>query len=244
MKIVVTNDDGIYSEGIDVLAAVASEFGDVTVVAPRHPHSGCSHQMTFDGHLDASDLGHRRHWIDGFPADCVRVALAEICPDVDLVVSGINHGSNLGLDNYLSGTVAAAREATFFGLPSIAFSQYHRGLDSGVWDSARFLTRRIMKWLLQDRLRAGHYWNINFPIVGGTDPADIEIVTARMDMCPLPNRYLPRENGYYYDGDYHGRHFEPDTDVAACLAGHVAATLVEVNAGRPQAQRADGNPGR
>ena len=86
MKIAVTNDDGIYAEGIDVLANVAAEFGDVTVIAPRHHHSGCSHQMTFDGHLDAADLGGKRYWIDGYPADCVRIALAEICPDVDLVL--------------------------------------------------------------------------------------------------------------------------------------------------------------
>ena len=163
MKIVVTNDDGINAEGIAVLAKVAAEFGDVTVVAPKNHHSGCSHQMTFDGHLDALQLRPDRHWIDGYPADCVRVALAEICPKADLVVSGINHGSNLGLDNYLSGTVAAAREATFFGLPSIAFSQYHKGLDEQVWANAEVLARRAMAHLLDGKLQNGHYWTVKFP---------------------------------------------------------------------------------
>jgi 5'-nucleotidase len=228
MNIVVTNDDGIYAEGIEVLSDVASEFGDVTVVAPRHPHSGCSHQMTFDGHLDSAHLGGNRHWIDGFPADCVRIALAEICPEVDLVVSGVNHGSNLGLDNFLSGTVAAAREATFFGLPAIAFSQYHRGLDDEVWAHARAMTRRLMKWLLADRLKPGHYWNVNFPVVREQDPEQLEIMEAKMDLSPLPNRYLPRENGYYYDGDYHARKHAPDSDVAACQAGKISVTLVRI----------------
>ena len=229
MKIVVTNDDGIYAEGIGILAEAAEEFGEVTVVAPRHHHSGCSHQMTFDGHLDAADLGGKRHWINGFPADCVRIALAEICPDVDLVISGVNHGSNLGLDNFLSGTVAAAREATFFGLPAIAFSQYHRGLNEEVWNHTRVMTRRLLKFLLDGKLKPGCYWNVNFPVVT-EDPAAIEVVEARMDLTPLPNKYLPRDDGYFYKGDYHARKFAPDTDVAACQAGKIPITLVPVGA--------------
>ena len=230
MKIAVTNDDGIYAEGIDVLANVAAEFGDVTVIAPRHHHSGCSHQMTFDGHLDAADLGGKRYWIDGYPADCVRIALAEICQDVDLVLSGINHGSNLGLDNYLSGTVAAAREATFFGLPAIAFSQYHRGLNEEVWGYAKIMTRRLLGYLVDGKLKSGCYWNVNFPVVQQQDPNEIEIVEAKMDLTPLPNQYLPRDDGYFYKGDYHARKYAMGTDVAVCQSGRIPITLIPVGA--------------
>ena len=137
MKILVTNDDGIDAQGIFHLERIAREVGEVVVVAPRDHYSGCSHQMTFEGQLDSRRVAAGRYWVDGFPADCVRIGLSHLCADADVVLSGINHGGNLGLDNYLSGTVAAAREATFFGLPAIAISQYHRGLSEEVWESLR-----------------------------------------------------------------------------------------------------------
>lgn len=226
MNILVTNDDGIYSEGIAALEEVASEFGAVTVVAPRHHHSGCSHQMTFEGHLGANDLGGGRHWVDGFPADCVRIAFAQLCRNVDLVVSGINHGSNLGLDNYLSGTVAAAREASFFGVPSIAFSQFHKGLGEEVWTRAKVMARRAMAHLIDGRLKSGSYWNVNFPIVRDRDPKTIELAEAPMDRSPLPNNYLPNDDGFTYTGDYHAREYGKGTDVAVCHDGKISMTLV------------------
>ncbi len=229
MKIVVTNDDGIDSDGIAVLTEAAREFGDVTVVAPLRHYSGCSHQMTFEGHLEALRLPDGRYWVDGFPADCSRLALAHLCPGADLVVSGINHGGNLGLDNFISGTVAAAREATFFDLPAIAFSQYHRGLDETTWRHAGVMARRVLAFLLDGRICAGSYWNVNFPLQNGkADPQSVEIVECPLDRTPLPNDYTPNERGYTYDGDYHARMYKPDTDVAICMSGRISATLVKV----------------
>ncbi len=228
MKILVTNDDGIDAEGIAALSAVASEFGEITVVAPMRHHSGCSHQMTFEGQLDAHQLADGRYWVDGFPADCSRIALAHLCPDAELVVSGINHGGNLGLDNFLSGTVAAAREATFFGKPAIAFSQYHRGLGPDVWERAKILTRRALVHLLDGRVQPGQYWNVNFPLAHDTLAADaIPLVECPLDRTPLPNDYTPNERGYTYDGDYHARQYKPGTDVDICMQGQVSLTLVK-----------------
>ncbi|MGI9517925.1 MAG: 5'/3'-nucleotidase SurE [Pirellulaceae bacterium] len=240
MKILVTNDDGIDAQGISILADVARQFGDVTVVAPRYHHSGCSHQMTFEGQLDTQRVDEGRFWVDGYPSDCVRLALAHLCDHVDLVLSGVNHGSNLGLDNFISGTVAAAREATFFGLPAIAVSQYHRGLDDDVWEAARVLTRRSLEYVLDGRLRNSHYWNVNFPIVGERDPELIEIGEGVLDRAPLPADYSPNLTGYMYEGDYHARDYSPGTDIDLIQRGHVAMTLVNPFAGSSEATQLHG----
>jgi 5'-nucleotidase len=227
MKFLVTNDDGIDSDGIGVLSEVAAEFGEVIVVAPLRHHSGCSHQMTFEGHIDAHRVSANRFWVDGFPADCSRLALAQICPDPDVVLSGINHGSNLGLDNYLSGTVAAAREATFWGKPAIAFSQYHRGLSRHSWEMARIMTRRVLAYLLDGRTTPGTYWNVNFPSPDrNEDPSGVPIIECPLDRTPLPNDYSPNERGYTYDGDYHARKYLAGTDVDICMKGSISATLI------------------
>ncbi len=229
MKILITNDDGIDADGLAALCKVAGDFGELTVVAPKQHYSGCSHQMTFEGNLDAHHIGNNRHWVDGFPADCVRIALAHICPEVDLVISGINHGANLGLDNFLSGTVAAAREATFFNIPSIALSQYNRGLSAEVWSKASVMARRSIEHVISGRLRAGHYWNVNFPCLDNdqnADPESIEFVECPLDRTPLPNDYVMNELGYTYDGDYHGRDYKPGTDVAICMQGNISLTLI------------------
>ncbi len=224
MKIIVTNDDGIDADGINVLAKVAAEFGEVTFVAPKNHQSGCSHQMTFQGHLQAGQRDDGRWWVDGFPADCTRIGIAELCPDADVVLSGVNHGSNLGLDNFLSGTVAAAREATFFGLPSIAFSQFHKGITDSVWVAAEVLVRRTLKMLLNDQLKNGHYWNINFPVVGDVDPETIEFAERSLCLSPLPNSYVRNENGFEYVGDYHAREKTEGSDVQACHMGYISMT--------------------
>ena len=227
MKILVTNDDGIDAQGIGHLERIAREFGEVVVVAPKHHQSGCSHQITFEGHLEAQGVDGDRHWIDGFPADCVRIGLAHFCPDADLVLAGINHGANLGLDNFLSGTVAAAREAAFFDLPAIAISQYHRGLSDCVWEQAEQMARRAVLHLLDGKLQSGHYWNVNLPcLTPEVDTQDVTMVECPLDRSPLPADYSKNENGFSYEGIYHQREHKPGTDVSLCKAGNVTMTLI------------------
>ena len=98
MKFAITNDDGIDEPGLAALARVCAELGDVVVVAPRHAHSGVSHRVTEDGPIDVEER--RAGWfaVDGTPADCARVALHELCPEADWLVSGINAGANVGVD--------------------------------------------------------------------------------------------------------------------------------------------------
>ena len=110
MKILLTNDDGIDAPGLEALAAAARCLaGEVVVVAPAEPHSGCGHRVTTDRPLAVAEIAAGWYRVSGTQADCVRLALGRLVPDAALVISGINAGGNLGADIHLSGTVAAAR---------------------------------------------------------------------------------------------------------------------------------------
>ena len=128
MQILLTNDDGIYAPGLAALERQLHSLGDVTVAAPLTEQSGVGHSITYLTPLMArevfDDQGRRRGWaVEGSPADCVKLAIAELCPSrPDLVVSGINSGQNAGINVLYSGTVAAAIEGAFFGITSIAVS--------------------------------------------------------------------------------------------------------------------------
>src|SRR5919205_906751 len=124
-RILITNDDGIQSDGLIKLEEALKEIGDVYVVAPASEMSGASHSLTLARPLRIRQID-ERHWtVDGTPTDCVTLALHRIIPEEerpDICVSGINHGGNLGDDATYSGTVAGALEATILGVPGLAFS--------------------------------------------------------------------------------------------------------------------------
>ena len=134
INILITNDDGWDAEGIAQLAKVATQFGSTTVIAPAEPQSGISHQLTMDRAMDLVEQKPDWYSLAGTPADCVRFGLHHLSKKFDLVLSGINHGANLGVDVFTSGTVAAAREANFHGVSAIALSQYRRSMDSSNFD--------------------------------------------------------------------------------------------------------------
>src|SRR5438034_3567954 len=117
MKFLITNDDGIAAPGIQALWDAAARIGEPVMVAPAEAVSGCSHRVTTDGPIRIRLQELARFAIDGTPADCVRVGLHRLVPDAKWVLSGINAGGNLGHDVYLSGTVAAVREAVLHGWP-------------------------------------------------------------------------------------------------------------------------------
>src|ERR671918_2478114 len=125
VRILLTNDDGIHSDGLTKLEEAMRELGDVYVVAPASEMSGASHSLTLARPLRIRRID-ERHWtVDGTPTDCVTLALNKILPEEErphICVSGINHGGNLGDDATYSGTVAGALEATILGVPGLAFS--------------------------------------------------------------------------------------------------------------------------
>ena len=120
MRFLLTNDDGIDAPGLQALYDAASQLGEVTVAAPTLVHSGCGHRVTTDAPFAVEEMGTGRFAVAGTPADCVRVALHDLAPRVDWVLSGVNAGGNLGADVYHSGTVAAVREAVLHGVPGVA----------------------------------------------------------------------------------------------------------------------------
>jgi 5'-nucleotidase len=123
MRILCTNDDGILAHGLECLVRAASELGDVWVVAPDREQSATSHSLTLHHPLRPVPRGERRFQVDGTPTDCVMLAVSALLPDrPDFVLSGVNHGHNMGEDVLYSGTVAAAMEGMALGIPSIAIS--------------------------------------------------------------------------------------------------------------------------
>ena len=126
MQFLLTNDDGIDAPGLKALQEAAAPLGSAVVLAPDRHLSGCSHQATTSRGLVLEEVGANRYSLDGSPVDCTRIGLYRLAPQTQWVLSGVNEGGNMGADVYLSGTVAAAREACLLGKPAIAFSQYVR----------------------------------------------------------------------------------------------------------------------
>jgi len=224
LQILATNDDGWDAPGLATLAEVAGQFGDVYVVAPRDPHSYAGHRVTTDDVLQLTTTGDGRYHLSGTPADCVRVALTALLPQVDWVVSGINRGGNLGVDLYSSGTVAAAREAAFFGKPAIAISQYVRRDLALDWEQTGRLAAPALARILGEGSRAGAYWNVNLPhLESGTEAAIIECLP---DTEPLDVRFLREGDLFRYAGTYAQRPRRPGHDVAHCFDGAITISCL------------------
>ena len=135
--------------------------------------------------------------IDGTPADCVRVALSKLAPDVSWVLSGMNHGGNLGADVYISGTVAAVREAALHGRPAIAFSHYRkRGLEYD-WERARRWMAMVLVDLLNDPGAPGTFWNVNLPSLAADEP-EPRIVHCPLEAGPLPLSFRELEDFLFF----------------------------------------------
>ena len=227
MKFLITNDDGIAAPGIQALWDAAARIGEPVMVAPAEAVSGCSHRVTTDGPIRIRLQELSRFAIDGTPADCVRVGLHRLVPDAKWVLSGINAGGNLGHDVYLSGTVAAVREAVLHGWPGIAVSQYRRkGVMSDWKRSARWIVP-LLRELTSQPWQPGTFWNINLPHLDADAP-DPEVVFCRLDPAPLPLSFREQDGLLHYNGDYHERRRESGADVDVCFSGKIAVTKLSL----------------
>ncbi len=225
MRIIVTNDDGIDAAGLSALVAAVAPLGTPLVVAPTGPQSGVGHQVTTDAEIRVDALAGDRWRVEGTPADCARLALTELAPDAAWLVSGINHGGNLGADIYTSGTVAAAREAALLGRPAIAVSHYVARGGTVDW---RLATRRVaplLATLMARRLDAGHFWSVNLPHPPSA-AEELPIVFCGLDTRPHGVRYRRDGSRYTYVGDYHTRPRQAGRDVEVCMGGRIAVTKV------------------
>lgn len=225
MHFLLTNDDGIDAPGIAALGDACAEFGSAVTVAPDRHLSGCSHQATTSRGLLLEEVGENRYALDGSPVDCTRIGLYRVAPNTQWVLSGINEGGNLGADVYLSGTVAAAREACLLGKPAIAISQYvkRRGID---WQRSLDWTRHVLQTLLTRPPQPGKFWNVNLPDPDGDVSRVPECIFCDIDPHPLPVEYELREGKLHYRARYQDRVRASGYDVAYCFAG--AITISEV----------------
>jgi len=162
VKILVSNDDGYLARGINALATALSTVGDVVVVAPERNHSGASNSLTLISPLRIHEVEENRYIVNGTPSDCVHLALSGFLDfEPDIVVSGVNHGANLGDDVIYSGTVAAAMEGRFLGLPAIAVSLV--GERASHFDAAARVAVQLVRRLQDKALARDIILNVNVP---------------------------------------------------------------------------------
>lgn len=226
MKILITNDDGWGAPGIQSLETVAKEFGDVWTLAPEAPMSGISHQLTTGEPMTLAQRDTQSFSLTGKPADCARVGLTQLDIQFDWILSGINYGANLGADIPVSGTVAAVREASFFGCRGIAISQFLNGMrEPFEWQLSEQLVRRLLPSLLNSPIGNCRWFNVNLPDTQGHSVDDVEFVKTVADSNPLPATYKSLDNNQIlYNGNYQNRTRTPGSDVDVSFGGSVSIT--------------------
>lgn len=225
MTFLLTNDDGVDAPGLMALYEAIGKKG--IIVAPNQQFSGCGHQVTTKDPINIQKRSETIYAIAGTPADCSRVAITYLTPEVKWVLSGINAGGNLGIDTYLSGTVAAVREAAILGIPGIAISHWIRRPWEINWEKARRWTSDVLAILFERPLPPKSFWNVNLPHLE-PDAPDPTVVFCHPSTDPLPVDYHLEGNNYYYKGEYSQRLRTEGTDVDVCFSGKIAITLIKI----------------
>ena len=227
MRILLTNDDGWDAPGLAALKSLARELGEICVIAPREPQSYAGHRVTEGGQpMVLEGTGPNEFHLTGTPADCVRVALRSVFPDVDWVLSGINRGGNLGVDVYPSGTVAAAREAALLGKPALAVSQYVRRDLKLDWEQTCFLARPVVEQLIKLERVPKTYWNVNLPHLENGSLAPV--IHCEPDNEPMDVRFEREGAALRYAGTYRARPFTPGRDVDHCFQGSITVSRLHL----------------
>ena len=226
-RILVTNDDGVRSEGIHALAAALAHLGDIIVVAPHIEASAIGHALTLRRPLRMEQVAERVYEVDGTPTDCVNVAISKLFDAIpDLVVSGINKGFNLGDDVTYSGTVAGAMEGALLGVPSIAVSRERTAGDYDFGPAAA-AAATIAELVLREGLPLRTFLNLNVP--SRAPPGfRLTVQAKRNHVTTVDERTDPRGRPYYWieegqnDWEPHDR-----SDYQAVVDGYVSVTPLQ-----------------
>jgi 5'-nucleotidase len=226
MKLLLTNDDGIDAVGLNLLAGVCAELGEVTVVAPHEEQSGVGHRVHTRGPLKLDRRDNGRHALTGTPADCTRIGLRALASNADWVLSGLNHGGNLGVDIHMSGTVAGAREGAILGCQAIAISQVLSAKHPPNTDRIRAMTQRVIRELTARPLAAGQLYNVNLPFAPDCD--EPEIVLCAPDPSPHDVRYATIDGGYEYAGIFLNRPRRAGLDIEVVFTGKIAVSILTI----------------
>ncbi len=236
MRFLITNDDGILAQGIECLAAAAEPLGEVTVVAPDREQSATSHSLTLHHPLRPVRRGERKWQVDGTPTDCVMLALEALMPDrPDFVLSGVNHGQNMGEDVLYSGTVAAAMEGLALGIPSIAVSYAGGDLRT---DVSRLQEQvKVLTPILQHLTSLPHFpsdtlLNVNLPPRTADQVKGVKL--TRLGRRVYSQSVAPMKDPwgrqiYWIGGGEITWTGEPDSDFRAIEDGYVSVTPLHLD---------------
>jgi 5'-nucleotidase len=238
VRILLTNDDGVYAPGLRALRKELQKLGEVTVVAPATEQSAVGHSITLLTPLlvqEVLDEDERlMGWaVEGRPADCVKLAILELLPAVpDLVVSGLNAGSNAGINVLYSGTVAAAIEGAFFRCTSIAVSLEYSRPKPLNFPQAAGLARRVIEQILAHQPAAGSLFNVNIPSLERGPVRGVRIVPQNVApfVETFDRRVDPRGRVYFWSNPgLLCPEPNPGTDVSAMAEGCITVTPLQFN---------------
>lgn len=205
MKLLLSNDDGIYAEGLGALHRRLSGTCSTVVVAPDQECSAISHAITLERPIRSRKIslnnGDKAYAVSGTPADCIKLAIVELLEErPDLIISGINPGANTGVHINYSGTLAAAREAVFYGIPAIAVSIM--GKTPGYYDQAAQFVEDLAKKVMANGLAEGTFLNVNIPDLPLERIRGVRISNQNLALpCEkMEKRFDPRKRPYYWHG--------------------------------------------
>ncbi|WP_283177416.1 5'/3'-nucleotidase SurE [Gemmobacter sp. 24YEA27] len=241
MRILITNDDGINAQGLEVLYEIATEIagpgGEVWTVAPAFEQSGVGHCISYNKPMAIAKLGHRRYAAEGSPADCVLAAIYDVLQGArpDLVLSGVNRGNNSAENVLYSGTIGAAMEGALQGIPAIALSQYMGPETEGLpdqFESARVHGAGVIRRLLENGIWTEDdyriFYNVNFPPLPAAETKPLRVAaqgfrrdtafSAEGQVSPNGRRFLWIKGGPQHSPTL------PGTDAEVNLAGHISVT--------------------
>jgi len=238
-KILITNDDSFEAKGLEVLIEAVKDLGEVYIAAPAFPKSACSHSLTITKPLRFIKVDENFYKLDdGTPTDCVYLSFPEFFDGKkpDLVLSGINHGANLGEDVTYSGTAGGAMEGALHGIDSIAFSQLIKSYDNPPseidWEQTKIAARKITKAVLDGKIKIPHrhILNVNIPNTRKIKGYKFTKLGYRLYGNDAHKHKNPRGEEYYWIG-LHPLAFkeEEGTDFDAIKKGYVSITPIKLN---------------
>ena len=238
MRILLTNDDGVYAPGLRALRTELQKLGNVVVVAPATEQSAAGHSVTITTPLVVQEVLDEANrpmgWaVEGRPADCVKLAVRELLPEKpDLVVSGLNAGSNAGINVLYSGTVAAAIEAAFFRITSVACSLEVTKARPADYATAAAHARAVIEQLVARKPPEGSLFNINVPDLERGPVRGVRAVPQNLAAYEetFDRRRDPRGRLYFWTGaSFHCPDPHPDSDVTALAEGWITVTPLHFN---------------
>ncbi len=231
MRILLSNDDGYFAPGLAQLASTLATFAEVTVVAPERDRSGASNSLTLDRPLIVRQTPNGFYHVNGTPTDCVHLAVTGLLPELpDMVISGINHGSNMGDDTVYSGTVAAATEGFLLGIPSIAVSLVNVGGEN--FQTAADFVADLAKRFAANPIKEPTLLNVNVPDVKAEAICGVEVTRLgkRHKAEPVVKAVNPRNQTVYWVGAAGAaQDAGPGTDFHAVARNYISVTPLQVD---------------